>query len=376
MNKTTDLRIEILSIDALQEYENNARAHGEIDVAAIQESIETFGFNDPIGIWSEENVIVEGHGRLAAARMLGMTEVPCIRLDHLTDEERRAYALAHNKTAELSKWNFAELNIELTGIKEIDMTKLGFEEIKTTEEYEAFEQKFIPEKTTDDCYTPPKVYRVVADYVADTYDADPKNFLRPFYPGGDYQKEKYQAESIVVDNPPFSIFSEIVNWYEEHQVKYFLFAPSLTVLNYANRATAIALQASVEYENGAKVSTSFLTNLEDRSIRARTDPKLYRAITEASKEAAKDNHREIPKYDYPDNIVTAAMMGKWSKYGINQAFTDEEAVLISALDEQKEAGKAIYGKGLLLSERAAAERAAAHRWKLSEREMQIVASLK
>lgn len=130
MNKKTDLRIEILGIDQLQEYENNARAHGEIDVAAIRESIETFGFNDPIGIWSENNVIVEGHGRLAAARALGMTEVPCIRLDHMTDEERRAYALAHNKTAELSAWNFEKLDIELAGIKEIDMTKLGFQPVE------------------------------------------------------------------------------------------------------------------------------------------------------------------------------------------------------------------------------------------------------
>ena len=126
MNKKTDLRIEILGIDQLQEYENNAREHGEVDITAIKDSIDAFGFNDPIGIWSEDNVIVEGHGRLAAARALGMTEVPCIRLDHMTDEERRAYALAHNKTAELSKWNFAELNIELAGIKSIDMTKLGF----------------------------------------------------------------------------------------------------------------------------------------------------------------------------------------------------------------------------------------------------------
>ena len=126
MSKTADLRIEILGVDQLQEYENNARQHGEIDIAAIRDSIEAFGFNDPIGIWSEDNVIVEGHGRLAAAKELGMTEVPCIRLDHMTDEERRAYALAHNKTAELSGWDFEKLDIELAGIENIDMSKLGF----------------------------------------------------------------------------------------------------------------------------------------------------------------------------------------------------------------------------------------------------------
>ena len=328
MNKKTDLRIEILGIDQLQEYENNAREHGEIDITAIKDSIEAFGFNDPIGIWSEDNVIVEGHGRLAAARALGMTEVPCIRLDHMTDEERRAYALAHNKTAELSKWNFAELNIELAGIKSIDMTKLGFEKIETNQAYEEFEQKFVIEKTTDDCYTPQPVYKAVTDYVEDTYKVDKNNFVRPFYPGGDYQKEKYSAESIVVDNPPFSIFREIINWYNENGVKYFLFAPSLTIINYTDRSAAIALNVTVEYENGAKVPTSFVTNLEDVNLRIRTDPELYKAISEASKEAAKDKHKEIPKYDYPDNVVTAAMMGRWSKYGIDQKFTRENSIPI------------------------------------------------
>lgn len=129
MSKKADLKIEILGVDQLQEYENNARQHSEADIAAIKDSIEAFGFNDPIGIWSEDNVIVEGHGRLAAAKALGMTEVPVIRLDHMTDEERRAYALAHNKTAELSGWDFEKLDIELAGIEGIDMKRLGFEPV-------------------------------------------------------------------------------------------------------------------------------------------------------------------------------------------------------------------------------------------------------
>ena len=124
-----------------------------------------------------------------------------------------------------------------------------------------------------------------------------------------------------------------------------------------------------------------MTNLEDPRIRAKTDPELYKAIITASKEAAKEKHKELPKYDYPDNIVTAAMMGRWSKLGLEQSFNDEESVVVDALDEQKEVGKAIYGKGLLLSERAAAERAAAeraaaHRWALSDREKAIVEGLK
>lgn len=132
--KRADLQVEMLPVDALTEYENNARAHGREDIEAIEWSIQQFGFNDPIGVWSADNVIVEGHGRLKAAKNLGMTDVPVIRLDHMTDEERKAYALAHNKTAELSMWDFGKLDLELAGIHELDMTKLGFEPLMIIQE--------------------------------------------------------------------------------------------------------------------------------------------------------------------------------------------------------------------------------------------------
>ena len=120
------LKIEYLPIDQIKPYERNARKHENEDVGAIVNSIKEFGFDDPIGIWGEDNVIVEGHGRLKAAKQLNMSEVPVIRLDHLTDEQRRAYALAHNKTAELSEWNDF-LDIELGDILDIDMEEFGFD---------------------------------------------------------------------------------------------------------------------------------------------------------------------------------------------------------------------------------------------------------
>lgn len=116
-----------LPVDALKPYEKNARKHSEKDIDAIVGSIKNFGFNDPIGIWGEDNLIVEGHGRLLAAQKLGMTEVPCIRLDELSDEQRRAYALAHNKTAELSSWLDDILAGELENITSIDMGEFGFD---------------------------------------------------------------------------------------------------------------------------------------------------------------------------------------------------------------------------------------------------------
>lgn len=120
------MKIEQIKIEDLKPYERNARKHEAADVAAIVKSIEAFGFNDPVGVWGPQNVIVEGHGRVMAAKQLGMTEVPCIRLDNLTDEQRRAYALAHNKTAELSTWDAELLPAEISGIHEYDMSEFGF----------------------------------------------------------------------------------------------------------------------------------------------------------------------------------------------------------------------------------------------------------
>ena len=118
-----ELKIEYLPIKALKPYEKNTRKHQKKDVENIARSIEKFGMNDPIGIW-KDNIIVEGHGRLLACKQLGMTEVPCVRLDHLTDEQRREYAIAHNATAELSEWDFDILPDELD---ELDLDGFDFD---------------------------------------------------------------------------------------------------------------------------------------------------------------------------------------------------------------------------------------------------------
>lgn len=114
-----ELQIEYMSIGELLEYKANTKTHDSYDVAQIRKSIEKYGFNDPIGIWSDKNIIVEGHGRLMAEKSLGMTEVPIIRLDHLTDEQRREYGVIHNKTTELSQWNMENLKQE---IEELDFS--------------------------------------------------------------------------------------------------------------------------------------------------------------------------------------------------------------------------------------------------------------
>ena len=124
-----ELKIVYLPPGELTPYEKNARRHAPHDIDAIVASIEMAGFNDPIGIWGEKNIIVEGHGRQIAAIQMGLSKVPCIRLDHMTDEQRRAYALAHNKTAELSEWDFGKLEEELAHLQidGIDMSQFDFD---------------------------------------------------------------------------------------------------------------------------------------------------------------------------------------------------------------------------------------------------------
>ena len=119
-----ELKIEYLPIKALKPYEKNTRKHQKKDVDNIAKSIEKYGMCDAIGIWGEQNIIVEGHGRMMACKQLGMTEVPCVRLDHLTDDQRREYAIAHNATAELSEWDLDILPDELD---ELDLSDFDFD---------------------------------------------------------------------------------------------------------------------------------------------------------------------------------------------------------------------------------------------------------
>jgi ParB-like chromosome segregation protein Spo0J len=116
----------MLPIDRVKPYARNAKRHPQEQIDEIKASIKRFGMDDPIGIWGKENLIVEGHGRLEACKQLGIPTVPCIRLDHLTKEERKAYTLAHNKTNMDSGWDFTALDQELAEIVDVDMSEFGF----------------------------------------------------------------------------------------------------------------------------------------------------------------------------------------------------------------------------------------------------------
>ena len=380
------IRLEELTPDP-----ENAKSHPAEQVEQIKKSIQQFGNNDPIAVWGDENIIVEGHGRYEALKQLGYEEADVIRLDRLTDEERRAYALVHNQLTMNTGFIPELLESDLEQIRGIDMSDFGFdlggrnewfdsgdtgESEEGEDEYQEFLDKFEAKHTTDDCYTPEKVYDAVKDWVADKYQIDLKDFVRPFYPGGDYQNEKYKTKSVVVDNPPFSILAQIIRWYTDHGIRFFLFASALTVFSSAlGSASVLCTGVSIVYANGATVATSFVTNLEPEEIRARTAPDLYKSVSAAVDAVLAETRREIPVYIYPDYVATAAMLNRYSKYGVDYKITKAQSASIDALDSQKDAGKSIFGKGLLLSERAAAERAAGTRWEISPRERKFIQSL-
>lgn len=120
------LKVEYIPINSIIPYENNAKIHTDEQIEQIKRSIEEFGMNDPIGIW-QDNIIIEGHGRLMACQELGMEEVPVIRLDNLTDDQRKAYTLIHNQTTMNTGFDLDILNEELENI-ELDMSLFGFDD--------------------------------------------------------------------------------------------------------------------------------------------------------------------------------------------------------------------------------------------------------
>lgn len=254
------------------------------------------------------------------------------------------------------------------------------------EDYDGFVKKFEPKKTTDDCYTPPEVYDAVLGYVVDRYGIDKSKVLRPFFPGGDFEADEYPQGWCVVDNPPFSIMARIIRFYVRKGIRFFLFAPGLTLFSAVrpgNGVSYIACCVNVVYANGAGVNTGFVTNMGDGSVLAESCPELRRRVESAVARIRSEKAKRLPKYEFPANVVTSSMLGQLSKYGVPFELRYGDAVRIAGLDAMGSGG--IYGGAFLISEKAAAEKAAAgkaaaekaaaHVWGLSKRELAIIDQL-
>lgn len=245
--------------------------------------------------------------------------------------------------------------------------------------YENLVEKYKIKKTTDDCYTPPKVYMAIKDYVINYYKlGEDVQIVRPFYPGGDFENFTYPEKAVVIDNPPFSILSKIKDFYCKNNVRFFLFAPNLTLFSRCDDESVsyIITGSSITYDNGVKVPTSFVTNLDEFKIR--TDCSLMKIIADTQVEANK-----ILKYEYPDNLISAARLTKYVHQGLEIKFKSADLHFVSRLDCQKKYKKHIFGAGYLISNGKVEEmkqklseyKDIDHIWTLSEREKEIINNL-
>ena len=250
------------------------------------------------------------------------------------------------------------------------------------DDYGEFTEKFKAKLTTDDCYTPVEVYEAVLGWLREKVDIEGCNIVRPFWPGGDYEAYDYKEDDVVVDNPPFSILARILRFYQDRGIRFFLFGPQLMLFTSSSSSlTYIPCACAVEYANGAKVNTGFISNLFG-DVLAMSAPDLRKRIKEAQEKAKGDASVSLPRYEYPPEVLTSSMLGYLSTHGVEfKVMRDEVSpVLLSALAAQRKVGKGIFGSGWLISEKKAAEKKAAEKkaaenvivWELSDVERATV----
>lgn len=190
----------------------------------------------------------------------------------------------------------------------------------------------------------------------------------------------------MVDNPPFSILTPIIDFYNENNIKYFLFAPYLTNFSSGHKCCHVISPQAITYENGAKVDTSFVTNLDDRIIIG--DVELFERLRKAEKET--NEGKAPPKYRYPDNVLMASDVGYMVKHGVNFDVQADGALFVRKMDAQTNKGKSLYGGGFMVSDEIARRRREAEDraeqnarneqktekaplvWELSERERELI----
>ena len=226
---------------------------------------------------------------------------------------------------------------------------------KKKQDYNEFIDKFKPKLTTDDCYTPLLVYDAVLRWAKDELNICDRPVVRPFWPGGDFEHYDYPEGCVVIDNPPFSIFTKIVRFYTERGIDFLLFAPSL--LSIRPECTFIGTGTTVIYENGAQVGTSFVTNMLGDLI-CTTAPDLHEAVKAADAESRKDVTKQVAKLAWPPCVLRATTLHTMAHAGVRFSVRGNEGRVICKASNQK---KGDFGSSILLSDKAVKERMAAER---------------
>ena len=232
--------------------------------------------------------------------------------------------------------------------------RFGVSRAREVEDYERFVGKFRGgRRTSDDCFTPEAVFGVVRDYVYEEYGdvVDGLRLVRPFWPGGDYRGECYEG-GFVLDNPPFSRLARILEFYVERGVKFFLFAPLLTMFSSRvvqdNPGVCLVVQkTSVVYENGAVVATGFLTNLDSR-FRIRVSKTLTDRLYEVQAGRVKPEYRRVVK---PREVFSVAMLQRFALFGDLDFGVEDVLPERGVLGFDNGGGRdgRVFGRGFLLS---------------------------
>lgn len=219
-------------------------------------------------------------------------------------------------------------------------------------DYEGFIAKFRDlQKTTDDTYTPKDVYEAVLWYVDSIYPLQGKQIIRPFYPGGDYENAEYPEDGVVIDNPPFSIFTKIVRFYALHNIPFFLFGPAMSIFSVLKcQCSAVIVSSGVIFENGADVNVNFATNLLGDTL-VTTSCELSRRIELCNRN--KKNIKPKPVYGYPEEVLSVSFFQCIAKGNIDFSVRRYEAEIIKKLDNHPKGSGGLFSEHLLVSHHAA-----------------------
>ena len=239
--------------------------------------------------------------------------------------------------------------------------------------------------TYDECYTSPEVYDTVLKYAVERYHLQDKHIVRPFVPSGNYQQYVYDENDVVIDNPPFSMTTEITKWYINHDIPFFLFINGIYAVSLSRglhgKATVIATNANVSFyhkPNNKVVKLGFVTNLEPKNIVIRGDVALTNKLNSLVKKKA------LNEYKYPENLIKNSDILSAIRRGVELQLTTNNCLFEDNLDYNKEHKlNAVHGGCYLVDDNVYNEYKAAiekdplctHHVTLSEREKAIIEKL-
>lgn len=243
-------------------------------------------------------------------------------------------------------------------------------------DYESWLKKFTNKdqpKTTDDCYTPEDVYEAIVQWLIEEgkITADTP-IVRPFFPGGDYANTDYPPGAVVVDNPPFSKFMNIVRFYSSNNIPFFLFGNGMTILSAAEYCTAIITGSGLIFENGATIRVNFASNLFG-DIMVMAAPRLCTLIKSCKSQHKNTRTKPLARLAYPPEVLRVAELMTIANGGKTFVVRRNEGRVV-----KKTCAANTYGHSILVSRSLGAAKEAAKeviKLRLTAEDEMIVRSL-